>query len=98
MAQQNVPAKHPMQPLAVEDGTVRFKANKIVDWLWRSGAVDLNKLIAMYHSGMISQEDVTQFWQLLGYSVSGYGELSFIDPAVVAWADAEAEKLLEEAK
>lgn len=81
---------HPTQPLHVVDGVVRFRGNAIVQHLLRIGAIDLNKIDV----GLFSKEDVEQFWQLLGYSVSGYGELSFIRRKTVEEIDREAEALL----
>lgn len=68
-------AKHPLQPLVKdEQGTVRFKRNKIVRFLLDAGPYDLNKLACMDWS----QEDWEQLAQLIGYSLSGFGELSYV--------------------
>ena len=71
--------KHPIQPLIVaEDGVHRFKPNKIVQFLLdsaRAGAKnDLNSLACMD----FSNDDWTQFAQLIGYSFSGWGTLSYV--------------------
>lgn len=67
--------KHPMQPLFKDKrGIVRFKENTIVRYLIDVGDIDLN-IIA---SGDFSQEDREQFAQLIGYSLSGYGELGYV--------------------
>lgn len=83
--------KHPMQPIArdAKDGVVRFQANKIIEHLFYSGALDLNKLAVM----PFDDDDRMQIAQLLGYSVSGFGDLSYADPAVVEEADRIAESL-----
>jgi len=82
--------KHPMQPIGLDaEGVPRFKANEIVKWLHNSGRIDLNEIAAI----QFPQGDVDQFWQLLGYSVSGYGELSFTDPDIIEAADKEAARL-----
>lgn len=66
--------KHPMQPIALDDnGTARFKANKIVRFLLDAGPFDLNMLALM----PFDQEDRVQLAQLIGYSVSGYGDLPY---------------------
>ncbi len=68
--------KHPIQPLYKTDtGTVRFKANAIVQHLLDHGGIDLNKLACM----KFSNEDRQQLAQLIGYSLGGYGELSYVD-------------------
>lgn len=69
-------AKHPMQPLVIdEDGVARFKANAIVRFLLNDGPNDLYRLTRM----PFSKEDWTQFAQLIGYSVSGFADLSYVD-------------------
>jgi len=83
--------KHPIQPLSQdENGVLRFKQNKIVAYIinWCAskngiagfppvygGAPDLNQLALMN----FPKEDRQQFAQLIGYSLSGYGELSYVD-------------------
>lgn len=59
----------------VMDGeVVRFRKNKIVDFLLRTSKSDLNDLAMMD----FSEEDHAQFAQLIGYSVSGWGDLSYV--------------------
>ena len=70
-------AKHPLQPLIIDkQGTVRFKANAIVRYILdlgtAKGCADMNMLAMM----PFSDEDRQQFAQLIGYSLSGYGELT----------------------
>lgn len=65
--------KHPIQPLALDDhGTLRFKKNKIVDFLAEG---KLNELAVMD----FSKEDWQQLAQLIGYSLGGYSVLSYVD-------------------
>lgn len=86
-------ATHPRQPLVIDpNGVVRFKGNAIVERLFREGRIDLNKIVCWLD---VPAADIEQFWQLLGYTTSGYGELSFIRPETVASVDAEAEALLK---
>jgi hypothetical protein len=97
---------HPMQPLEVYNGRVRFKPNGLVGYLvdWcaaknRSAgygkidadgpAPDLNELARMN----FSKEDWMQLAQLLGYSVSGYGGLSYASEESIKRADEAAERL-----
>ena len=78
-----------MQPLYRDSlGTVRFQPNKIIKYLFDSGKLDLNELATMG----FSPEDHMQIAQQLGYSVSGFGDLSYADPETVATADRLAEK------
>lgn len=71
-------AQHPLQPLVRDEhGVVRFKQNAIIDWLFRTGQLDLNRIaIEVQQQGW--QEEAQQLVQLLGYSLSGYGDLSYV--------------------
>lgn len=83
-------AKHPIQPVEYDDhGVIRFKQNRIVRHLLDNGPFDMNDLA----SKNFSNEDWEQFAQLIGYSVSGFGDLSYTGPATVKEADEAAEKL-----
>ena len=69
-------SKNPMQPIFIaEDGVIRFKENRIVrdlvDLANKHGTT-LNHIVA----GEYSKDDYSQLMQLIGYSVSGYGDLS----------------------
>lgn len=67
--------KHPIQPLSPDSsGTIRFKANAIVQHLLAHGGFDMNKLAIMD----FSVEDREQFAQLIGYSLGGFCELSYV--------------------
>ena len=79
--------KHPIQPLEVDpSGILRFKRNAIVEDLLehsRSHGFGLNEIVRRRYS----TEDMSQLVQLIGYSLSGYGRLSFADDAVVKAAE-----------
>lgn len=78
---------HPMQPIILdEEGVVRFKSNKIVEFLLDAGPFDLNQLALM----PFDADDRMQLAQLIGYSVSGFGDLSYANDAAVEAADAAA--------
>ena len=88
-------SKHPMQPVEIpEDGTIRFKDNKIVRFLLDAGDIDMNKLATI----PFSDEDRMQFAQLIGYSVSGYGELSYASEESIEGADKIARSMSDEPK
>lgn len=79
MARRLTPPPHPMQPLVLTKTGVRFKDNAIVRYLLefaRARQCGLNELVAM----PFATEDWTQFVQLIGYSLEGVGELTYIDP------------------
>ena len=96
MSDQRNELAHPMQPIGRDaDGIVRFKENKIMRHLMMRGKVDINELSLMVNEGMITCEDFTQLMQLIGYSVSGYGELSSSPEHLVEEADRLAAELPE---
>jgi hypothetical protein len=74
------PKRHPMQPVIIvvaddERGAhVRFKANTIVSWLVDQDYIDLNRCARL----PFESEDREQLAQLIGYSVSGYADLSYV--------------------
>ena len=69
-----MPRKHPMQPLCLDSGVLRFKRNAIIDWLFDSGKLDLNEIALI----PFPAEDRMQLAQLLGYSLGGYEELPYV--------------------
>ena len=76
--------EHPIQPIAIDgSGVARFKKNEIVRFLLDSGPFDLNALALM----PFSDEDRSQFAQLIGYSVSGFGSLDYANQEQVQRAD-----------
>lgn len=84
---------HPIQPVTTDpNGTKRFKENKIVRYLLDAGGIDMNKLAIM----PFDQNDREQFAQLIGYSLSGFSELSYTSDVVVEAANKMAEYGLTE--
>ncbi len=66
---------HPIQPLYKDDyGVIRFKENAIVRFLKETSSFDLD----MLHKMPFSVEDWEQFMMLLGYTLTGFGELYFV--------------------
>lgn len=92
--------EHPMQPIGWDETgkVIRFKENKIVRMLLDTGKLDLNDLAVMNARGMFGEGDYTQLMQLIGYSTSGYGELSTSPEELVAKADGIAEELYKQRK
>ena len=67
--------KHPIQEIYKDSrGTLRFRENKIVQHLLDNGGVDLNQL-AVFD---FNDDDREQFAQLIGYSLSGFADLSYV--------------------
>jgi len=85
--------KHPMQPVVeAPDGVIRFKANQIIsDMLEICGkhGFDLNEIAARDYK----KDDLSQLMQLIGYSVSGYGNLHCSRAKHVMRADQKAEDM-----
>lgn len=79
-----------MQPIVFINSVARFQANEIIQWLFNNGKINLNGIALMN----FSNEDRMQLDQLLGYSVSGFGDLEYADDEVVRLADAEVERLI----
>jgi len=68
-------AKHPVQPLILDEHKVlRFKKTRIVEFLLDAGPHNMNSLALMD----FTREDREQFAQLIGYSLSGFGDLSYV--------------------
>lgn len=81
--------RNPIQPLVEdEQGVIRFKENKIVSYLLDNGGIDMNQLAVKD----FSEDDRRQFAQLIGYSLSGFGSLPYVNEDTY---DA-AERMLED--
>ena len=57
-----------------EHGTWRFKRDTLVDWLLETKQVDLNRMAIDFENGSFSGDDYMQFYQGIGYSLSGFCE------------------------
>ena len=85
--------KHPIQPLALDEHeTLRFKGNAIVRHILDFGGLDLNYI----GRKNFTREDHVQFAQLIGYSLSGFGELSYVSDEDYKAAEAMYEDKLNE--
>lgn len=85
--------KHPIQPCADDGrGVLRFKANAIVQHLLDNGGIDMNAIARL----SVSREDREQFAQLIGYSLSGAGELGYVSDEVLESAREQAASGLTE--
>lgn len=82
---------HPMQPLELDArGVLRFRKNAIVDKLLevsKAHGYGLNEIARE----SFSTEDHVQLAQLIGYSLDGFGSLSYVDDVTYATANAMAE-------
>jgi hypothetical protein len=85
-----VKKNHPVQEVIDNNGVHRFRKNAIVEWLLETHPnIDMNDIAIE----KFSDADRTQFAQLIGYSVSGAGDLSYFDRNVLRTADHRSERL-----
>lgn len=87
--------KNPIQPLETDaDGILRFKRNMLVNALLEHGQATgfgLNELAIKMHWTEGYADDWRQLAQLIGYSLSGCGSLSYVDDATYNAAAAMAD-------
>lgn len=84
-----------MQPVTIDrDGELRFKRNKIVDNILSMCISKLGYGLDDLPWDLFSQEDIDQFFQLLGYRLSGYAEIELVSEG----AKEKALEALEEHK
>jgi len=73
-----------MQPIVVaKDGAIRFLENRIIRDLLETSSLCLNKIAVRDYT----DDERMQLAQLIGYSVSGYGELSYVSDESYSKAD-----------
>jgi hypothetical protein len=87
--------RQPMQPIEDDGkGVIRFRGNALVRYLLDKATAakvcDLNHLARVD----FPQEDREQFAQLIGYSVSGFGDLSYAQPETLRLADIIVQKVI----
>jgi hypothetical protein len=74
------------------NGVARFRPNEIVLWLLENGNKTMNDIAIQD----FSDEDRMEFAQLVGYSASGYGDLSYVSTRSMRAADKKAAALVAE--
>ena len=95
-ANEKVGVKSYQRPQPMQDvewdgkGVIRFRSNALVRYLLDAGGLDLNALAVLPN---ISGADWEQLAQLIGYSVSGWGELSYVSNEAYEKADAAVEEV-----
>ncbi|WP_327211382.1 hypothetical protein [Rhizobium leguminosarum] len=92
--------KHPIQPIALdEEGIARFVKNRIVRFLldqYKPGLNDIYERFRCRGDAEARREgtaDYEQLMMLIGYSVSGFGDLD-IDRRTIAIADRKVAALI----
>ncbi len=87
---------YPLQPVVWDGkGVVRFQANPIVRYLLDHGGLDLNDLTMLSDGEGWTKRDWEHFAQLHGYSVSGWGGLSYVKDDTYLAAQEACRKLLK---
>jgi hypothetical protein len=90
--------RHPMQPVVWDGhGVVRFQANPIVDFMLDAlseRGISLNELARMSAAKGWTNNDWEQLSQLIGYSVSGFADLSYVRDSTWNRAHARQQRLL----
>lgn len=92
---------HPMQPIGPDaHGRMRFKENKLVRAILDHSTgrgLGMNELARKFSSAE-HIDDWRQLAQLIGYSLSGFGELPYVDVDTYNAAEAMAYQQLSEDK
>jgi hypothetical protein len=85
--------ENPIQPQIIDGKVIRFKENKIVSYLYNlcesKGICGLNNLCIMN----FDKDDMEQFYQLLGYSVCGFWDLSNVRKKIKDKSEVEFKEL-----
>ncbi len=82
---------HPLQPFVMDGKVVRFKRNNLVRFILDNCKYDLNDLARMD----FTLEDRAQLAMLIGYSVSGFGELEYMSWKEIEKLDEKAAEFLQ---
>lgn len=82
----------PMQPLVMVGKVVRFKANAVVAHLLREASQGRRCSLNDLGIHDFPQADCEQFYQLIGYSLCGYHELSNVSDESALAASKQAKK------
>lgn len=59
-----------------KNGVQRLPCNLFYDNLIKHGLLDLNAMARAYHTGKLSFDEYLEFYLNIGYSMSGFAELS----------------------
>lgn len=81
--------RFPWQPIVKTAGVFRWKSNSICAWAVDSQRINMND-VAMQD---FSKPDMAQFAQLIGYSISRWGDLNYVRNKDAHEAQEEAEHL-----
>lgn len=87
------------QPIRTKGGVLRFLENRIIRKLCDDGKIDLNEIAKEFLNEKYNQ-DHQQLAQLLGYSLSEYLDLSYVNEDSRHWAamDREYDNIIDNKK
>ena len=77
----------PLQPIREH----RFVPNRIVEKLLKVAPIDLNDIACME----FNEQERMQFAQLIGYSLGGFADLSYVDDETYGAAEKASEGMVE---
>jgi hypothetical protein len=60
-----------------KEGVQRFVKNDVIDYLFNSGKIDVNKLSIDFYNKKFDKRSFAEFNMMLGYSICGFRDLSF---------------------
>lgn len=88
----------PIQPLVIDHrGVERFKANAVVTYLLDHGSIDMNQIVRRFFTEKaFPQEDMEQFLMLIGYSLSGFGGISYVSDETYQAVEAMKNQLVND--
>lgn len=88
----------PMRPIFIDDANrPAFKGNAVIQYLVRSGKLNMVQAVEKIADKSLPQEDIDEFYQLVGYSIGGYCEIKFVSDESCEKALAIAERLVNPA-
>lgn len=64
-----------MRKIIKTENIERFEPNRIVRLLLDTGKINLNEIWVMYGNDLFTIDELKEFYQLIGYTVSGYDEI-----------------------
>ncbi len=91
----------PVSTYIDEHGTQRFMTNGVMDWLWRSGSMSLDRLWKDFWDGQFDRDGFIEVYMGLGYSVGAFAEVwgvsstyhdrtgEFVEVVNPVWLDAK---------
>lgn len=61
--------------IIIINGIEGFRGNGLVRYVLSNSEIGLDELWTLYKSGLTTEEEIKEFYQLIGYSLTGYHEI-----------------------